>query len=176
MSVSLTISKMLADINSKNNTPHRDVYINKLFEFLCTKDSIEFINSTSILKKVIIDKCHLFKNSGDTNIINTVNNLLSLLKVPLNIHKYKHMYGEKVENFEDVDDEQMIVVNTKDNIPIIDSETYNYTSPIEDFTFDPPSTVFIIRYKQKTYLINTEEFNFCFYTTPCIILNKSAII
>jgi hypothetical protein len=89
--------------------------------------------------------------------------------------KYRHHQGKNVDSFESLDGESPISVSTNDvalytgqngKLRMIHADQHGIYSPQQTIqSFD--DLVFILRYKRKHYVVNTEGFEYSRYCWPC---------
>ena len=90
------------------------------------------------------------------------------------LYRYKLDYTRKPLSFEEVDQDWInrVPVSTKDanELGVYYAEDLEIERPMDTFAIPTP-LVFVINYDDKTYIVNTEGFNYCRYVAPCDIVD-----
>jgi hypothetical protein len=87
------------------------------------------------------------------------------------INRYRHDYNRKSSSFEDIDGPEIVVTQQDaDAMGIYDADAIGVEDPFDDIPERlGDQAVFILRFKDALYLINTEGFSYCRYVAKCKI-------
>jgi hypothetical protein len=86
-------------------------------------------------------------------------------------NRYRHDYNRKSDSFEEIDGPELIVAQQDaDAMGVYDADALGVEDPFDDIPERlGDQMVFILKFNDVLYLVNTEGYSYCRYVAKCKI-------